>query len=65
MVHHITAIPSDMKSQLFDLKIDYEEISDFELFMMLTPMLSVDQTSILFGDLDFQKLKRIRNPQNN
>ena len=28
MVHTLTAIPSDMKSQLFDLGIDWEEISD-------------------------------------
>ena len=29
MIHTLTAIPSDMKSQLDDIGIDYEEISDF------------------------------------
>lgn len=64
MVHTITAIPSDMKSQLDDMGLDYEKLEDFELFMMLAPTLSVESTSILFGDVDFSKLKPIRNPQN-
>ena len=36
MIHTLTCIPSDMKSQLFDMGIDYEKLSDFELFMMLS-----------------------------
>ena len=64
MVHTITAIPSDMKSQLFDMGIDYETLEDFQLFQMLAPTLSKESTSILFGDIDFTKLKLIRNPQN-
>lgn len=64
MVHTITAIPSDMKSQLFDMGLDYEQIDDFELFTMLVPTLSKESTSILFGDIDFTKLKIFRNPQN-
>lgn len=56
MIYHLTAIPSDMKSWLFDtMGIDYEEISDFDFFYMLTRGLSRDITSILFGDLDFTK----------
>lgn len=64
MVHTLCAIPSDMKSQLDDIGIDYEQISDFELFMMLVPTLKLDQTSILFGDVDFSMLRPYRNPQN-
>ena len=63
MVHTITAIPSDMKSQLFDMGLDYEKLEDFELFTMLVPTLSQEATSILFGDVDFTKLKLYRNPQ--
>ena len=55
MVYSLTAIPSDMKSQLWDMGIDWCEMEDFELFMMLAPTLTVDRTSILFGDLDFSK----------
>lgn len=64
MVHTITAIPSDMKSQLDDMGLDYEKLEDFELFMMLVPTLSKEATSILFGDVDFTKLKIYKNPQN-
>lgn len=65
MVHTITAIPSDMKSQLLDdFGLDYEQIEDFELFMMLAPTLPKESTSILFGDADFTTLVPIRNPEN-
>lgn len=64
MVHTLCAIPSDMKSQLDDIGIDYEQISDFELFMMLAPTLKKEQTYILFGDVDFSMLRPYRNPQN-
>ena len=64
MVHTITAIPSDMKSQLFDMGLDYEKLEDFELFTMLAPTLHKESTSIIFGDIDFTKLKLYRNPQN-
>ena len=64
MIHTITAIPSDMKSQLFDMGLDYEKIEDFELFTMLAPTLQKESTSIIFGDIDFTKLKLYRNPQN-
>lgn len=64
MVHTITAIPSDMKYQLHTMGIDYETLEDFQLFQMLAPTLPKESTSILFGDIDFTKLKVIRNPQN-
>lgn len=64
MVHTITAIPSDMKSQLWDMGLDWTELEDFELFMMLSQTLTPDRTSILFGDLDFSKLKPFQNQQN-
>lgn len=65
MVHTITAIPSDMKSQLLDnFGLDYEQVEDFELFMMLAPTLPKESTSILFGDADFTTLVPIQNPEN-
>lgn len=64
MVHTLTAIPSDMKSQLWDMGLDWTEVEDFELFMMLAQTLTPDRTSILFRDLDFSKLKPFRNNQN-
>lgn len=63
-IHTITAIPSDMKSQLWDIGLDWCEVDDFELFMMLVQTLTPDRTGILFGDLDFSKLKPFMNNQN-
>lgn len=64
MVHTVTAIPSDMKSQLWDMGLDWCDVDDFELFMMLSQVLNPDKTNILFGDLDFSKLKPYKNNQN-
>lgn len=64
VVHALCAISSDMKSQLWDLGIDWCEISDYELFQLLAPTLSQDRTQLLFGDLDFSKLRPFRNNQN-
>lgn len=64
MVHTLTAIPSDMKSQLWDMGLDWTEVDDFELFMMLVQTVTLDKTYILFGDLDFSTLKPFKNNQN-
>ena len=64
MIQTVTAIPSEMKSQLWDMGIDWTQITDFQLFMMLAPTLSQEQTSIAFGDLNFQALRPYENPQN-
>ena len=64
MVHVMTAIPSDLKSQLWDMGLDWTEVDDFELFMMLAPTLTIDKTFILFGDLDFSKLRPYPNEVN-
>lgn len=63
-VYTVCAIPSDMKSQLWDMNIDWCKISDFELFMMLAPTLTPDRTGIIFGDLDFSKLRPYPHPHN-
>ena len=64
MIQTVTAIPSEMKCQLWDMGIDWTQITDFQLFMMLAPTLSQEQTSIAFGDLNFQALRPYENPQN-
>lgn len=65
MVHTLTCIPSDMKSQLDDLGIDYMEISDFELFMMLSRGLNQESTRLILGDLDLTKFVPYLNQTNN
>ena len=44
--------------------IDWCELDDFSLFQMLSQTLTPDKTGILFGDLDFSKMKPFRNKQN-
>lgn len=62
VVHTVTAIPSDMKAQLWDMNLDWMEVDDFELFVMLSQTLTPDRTQLLFGDLDFSKLKPFNHP---
>lgn len=66
MIHQLTAIPSDVKSLLWDSpeKLDWTKVEDFELFMMFTQNMTPDITGIIFGDLDFSKMKPYRHPQN-
>ena len=64
VVHTITAIPSDMKANLDDMGLDWMEVEDFELFMMLVQTLTPDRTHLLFGDLNFSKLRPFRNNEN-
>lgn len=60
VVHTLTAIPSDLKSQLWDIGVDWCQVEDFELFRMLAPTLTQDKTAILLGDLDFSKMGQYR-----
>lgn len=65
MIHTLTAIPSDMKSMLWDqMELDWTKIEDFELFLMLSRTMTPDKTGIIFGDLDFSKMKPYQHPQN-
>lgn len=50
----LTAIPYDFMVQLWDSGVDYEKLSHFDFFCEMTKELSVADTSILLGDLDFK-----------
>jgi hypothetical protein len=65
MIHTLTAIPSDVKSMLWDqMGVDWTQIEDFDLFTMFAQTMTPDKTGIIFGDLDFSKMKLYRHPQN-
>ena len=64
MVYTLTCIPSDMKSQLEDMGINYMKISDFELFILLTRNLTKEATCLLLGDLDLAKFEPVVNQEN-
>lgn len=60
LVHTIIATPSDHKAKLWDSGIVWEEMDDLVFFAMLTSTLRVETTKILFGQLDFAKLKLVQ-----
>lgn len=53
----LIANPTMYRLQLWNMGIDWNKLSDFNLFCMLAPTLTQDSTKLLFGDLDFQLFK--------
>lgn len=49
--------PTSYRLQLWDMGIDWNKISDYELFISLVQSLNKDETSLIFGDIDFSTLK--------
>ena len=64
MIQTITAIPSEMKSSLWDSGLDWTQVEDFQLFIMISQSLSQKQTEIILGDIDLQRMKPVENLQN-
>ena len=63
VVTAITAMPVDLMVQLDDLGIDYAEINEFELFIIMSTVLKTQDTSLIFGDLDFNKFEACVNQE--
>lgn len=57
MAQTLCSTPSSMKVALDDMKLDYMQVDDFQLFMMLCQSLAPDKTKPLLGDLDLTKFK--------
>ncbi len=58
IIHNITSVGADLKWQLWDAGIDYTKITDYELFYnLLIKNMSDEDTSLIFGDLNFNKFK--------
>lgn len=53
ILSNLTAIPSDMKSILWDAGIDWMEFSDLELFYALSSQIPKEKTEIFFPGIDF------------
>lgn len=58
-------IPSDIKAELDKMGLSYMDISDFELFYMLTRDLSKAQTRLILGDMDLSKMELDIRPETN
>lgn len=59
LIHLLTATPSDMIAQLYKMGLDWNDVEDFELFSMFAISLDLEDTKILFGDLDFRDFQII------
>ena len=64
VVHTLASTPSDFKAPLWDMKLDWEEITDFQFFIMLIQSLPQDKTKLLLGDVDLSKMKLYPHPEN-
>jgi len=60
----LTAMPIDMMVQLDDIGINFDEINDYELFLLLFPAIRQQNTKLIFGDLDLTKFEMATNEQN-
>jgi hypothetical protein len=61
ILSNMTAIPSDMKSVLWDAGIDWMEFSDMELFYVMTHTMPVEKSSIFFPGIDFSTFTLLKN----
>ena len=65
MISLLTAMPIDLMVQLDDLGIDYTQINDYELFLLMFPMVQQSDTSMIFGDLDLSKFQMAMSSETN
>lgn len=63
VVSTICSTSSNMKSQLADSGVDWETVEDFQMFMMLAPSLTKEQTYLVLGDIDLSKFKIFENKE--
>lgn len=54
MLNIFVSNPTSYRLQLWDMGVDWNKITDYELFCMLIKGLNKKITSLLFGDIDFQ-----------
>lgn len=64
LVSILTAMPIDLMAQLDEAKIDFTSINDYELFLLMFPVLKTKDTSLVFGDLDISDFEIAVNEQN-
>lgn len=57
-VNVFTANTTTYRVFLWDNKIDWNKITDYELFIMLVGSLDIEDTRLLFGDINFKLFKQ-------
>lgn len=64
VVTAFTLNPSDIKAPLWDSGIDWEQLSDFELFATLVQTIKPEESKILFGDtINFTLFRPMKHPK--
>ena len=64
LISSLTATPTDLMYQLHCEGIDFETITDFELFCRMYKIFEQSSTSIILGDLDISAMELCMNQQN-
>lgn len=64
LVSLLTAMPIDLIVQLDDAGIDFTQINDYELFLLLFPGIKSQDTHLVFGDLNLSEFELATNNQN-
>lgn len=64
LITSITSTPFQYMVQLDDIGIDFTQITDYQLFMMLFPSFAQGDISILFGNTDLSDIQIQKNNQN-
>ena len=60
----VISTPYDFMVYLDDMGIDFEKLTEYDLFLLLFPSLQSADTSIVFGDLDLSKFSPAINEMN-
>ena len=65
-VHTLVATPFDLMVELDDIGIDYESITDYQLFVLMMESIAIneDDTTIFFGNLNLKNFQEAVNPKN-
>lgn len=66
MVQSLTSTPFDLMVELDDIGIDYETLTDYQMFILMIQSIAFNEqdTSILFGDLDLCNFKEAEDTTN-
>lgn len=65
LVSMLTAVPYDMMVELDDAGIDFTQINDYELFLMLWNSVRENaHADLIFGELDIGRMELMRNREN-
>ena len=64
VIQTLCSTSSNLKSQLADNGLDWENVEDFQMFMMMAPSLDKEKTYLVLGDIDLSKFKIVQNKQN-